>query len=96
MEKAESYVAELSTQIKSRYPEAILQSSFSPNGELGDVVMKIYLPEEVDDEFATEITNRTLDILLEADLLIATLWNDSGRAWKRVKGNTAIAVSNYK
>ena len=92
MEKVESYLSELSTQIKARYPEAIIQHSFSPNGEFGDVVMDIYLPEEVDDKLATEITNRTLDILLEADLLIATFWNDSGRAWKRLKGLNKLAA----
>ena len=85
MDKAESYLTELSTKIKARYPESIIQSSFSQNGELGDVVMKIYLPEEVDEEFASAITDRTLEILLEDDLLIATLWNDSGRTWKKLK-----------
>lgn len=85
MDKVESYLTELSTKIKTRYPEAIIQSSFNQNGELGDVVMNIYLPDEVNEEFATAITDRTLEILLEDDLLIATLWNDSGRTWKKLR-----------
>jgi hypothetical protein len=88
MDKVESYLTELSTKIKTRYPEAIIQSCLSPNGELGDVVMDIYLPEEVDEEFALTITSRTVDILLEDDLLIATIWNDSGRTWKRLMRET--------
>ena len=77
MNKIESYITELSIQIKTRYPEVMIESSFNQNEELGDVVMKIYLPEEVDEAFATVITDRALDILLEDDLLISTLWNDS-------------------
>ena len=86
MNQIESYITELSIQIKTRYPEAMIESSFNQNEELGDVVMKIYLPDEVDEAFATVITDRALDILLEDDLLICTLWNDSGRTWKRLQG----------
>lgn len=83
MNKIESYVTEICTKIKERYPEAVIEPSMK-SYETADATIDIYLPHEVDEDFKSEISEREMEMLLEDDLFILTFWFDTEQSWQRL------------
>ena len=83
MNKIESYITEICTKIKERYPEAVIERS-TKSYEAADATIEVYLPHEADEDFQTEISERELAILLAEDLFILTFWLDTEQAWQRL------------
>jgi len=81
MNKLESYITEICTKIKERYPEAVIEPSMK-SYETADATIDIYLPHEVDEDFKSEISEREIEILLEDDLFILTFWFDTEQSWQ--------------